>query len=342
MTDTKHLLERAARSAPDPSFELVDLHDRRRRRRGKDRILALGVGLALAAATLGLVLVVMRPHAGGVAGASGPTGASGSGITGGTGPAEGSGMVPGSLPPATRAPLVVARGRYSVQRVHLYENCDVPPEECWGGELWATWWWSQDGSGLIDVVIARGYGITEGRFGPGEFPNDNGIDVSGFPTDPVQLYDFLLARSQPDGASPAPLVSPPPDGAPQDGRMWRAITDLLEDPHVTPTVRAALLQVAAGLQGSHVMLDRIDPVGRPAYVIEMGSDDGSWIERLYVDPGSHDFLGSAWNRAGEDRPYKVWLVEMAGVADSAGEDPSETSIPDAAQISPTSSPTVEG
>ncbi len=304
MTDTRNLLDRAARTAPPARFELDDLRLRRDRRKRGDRVRSGAVGLSLAV-ILGLGAATVR----------------------GGGDVNTAMSRSPRLPAASEEPLVAADGQYYVHRVHLYGTCaNRPPGQgCWDGELRATWWWAPDDSGRIQVEVARAYGIRGGRFDAGQFPNVNGIDVSTFPTDPSALYEFLLARSRPNGASPAPLVSPPPGGAPEDGRVWRAITDLLADPHGTPAVRAALLEVASGLRGSTLEPNGIDPAGRPAHVISQAVDGD--VERLYVDPATHEYLASAMSAANEDRPYLVWLVETAGVADGVEDGPTITSIP---------------
>jgi len=131
----------------------------------------------------------------------------------------------------------------------------------------------------------------------------------------------------------------PPDGAPRDGQMWRAITDLLEDPHVTPKVRAALLDVAAGLQGARLEVGGVDPVGREADVVIFGNWGGELIERLYVDPASHDLLAITWTSEIADRPFQYYVVERAGVAASRSSEPTVAeSIPALGSPSPTFQP----
>jgi hypothetical protein len=319
MHDTRELLERAALSAPANRMVLDDLAVRRGRRRSRDRVVAIGTALALTVGAVGFAILSLRSADTSRVGSTGPTGQSE--------------RLPDNLPPPERPPLVASTGEYYVHRVHLYEFCPQRDDAtgCGGAELLATWWWSPtDDSGRIDVEIAKAYGIDEGRFGPGEFPDHNAIDVTDFPMEPGALHDFLLARSQPDGASPAPLVSPPPGGGPEDGRMWRAITDLLEDPHVTPAIRASLLEVAADLQGTKVELNASDPVGRPAHVISLALGDSGSVQRLYVDPSSHEFLASATFEPDSDTPHGVWLVETAGVAGSVEDLPTEPSIPNGA------------
>lgn len=319
MPDTKDLLERARRSAPRATFELTDLERRRDRRHARRKAGTIVVALALAAGTFGTAFLALREERAPAIGSTGTTG------TTGTGSAS-------TLPPATVAPLVADPGEYHLQRIRLDSKCRGPNDGCVQVpdeiELDVAIWWSPDESGLIDVFVGSGsYGITEGTFGPGEFPN--GIDTSGFPTDPAALAEFLLARSQDDGASPAPLVSPPPEGDPEDGRMWRAITDVLQSHRVTPALRAALIEVAAGLQGSRVELDAVDPAGRRAHVVSMTDDTGELAERIFVDPASHELLAFTSGAADGSSVRWSWVIEEAGVAPIAGEDPTETSIPPA-------------
>jgi hypothetical protein len=193
----------------------------------------------------------------------------------------------------------------------------------------ATYWWSpDDDSGRIAVDDAQAYGIEGGRFGPGTFPNHNGIDVSEYPVEPGALTEFLLERSAEDGESPAPLVTPPPEGAPRDGQLWRAITDLLADPHVTPTVRAALLDVAVGVQGTTLEPDVVDPAGRPAHAIAFGNWGGDLQERLYLDPDTHELLAQT-TASQEGVILEIYLVQHAGLTDSTetGPEPDGGSVP---------------
>jgi len=300
MPETKDLLERASRFAPDVPFGLDDVRRRGERRHRAQRIRAGVVGLTLAVVAATLAFSALQGGAGSVDSPYASTGA--------------------TLPPATRSPLVAEPGQLYYGAV-LFVRAGCPGElveECSEGDvrLDATYWWSpEDDSGRIAVDDAQAYGIEAGRFGPGEFPNPKGIDVSGFPLEPGALTEFLLERSAEDGASPAPLVTPPPEGAPRDGQLWRAITDLLVDPHVTPTVRSALLEVAAGVQGTTLETDVVDPAGRPAHAIAFGNWGGTSEERLYVDPDTHELL--AWTTSSSEGVLgEIYLVQHAGVADS--------------------------
>jgi hypothetical protein len=316
MSEERDMLERAAAKAPVPTFTVIDLRERGDRRRRLRRAGTLLVGSAVAACSI-LFAYMAIPG------------------TNGAGPAAGT----EALPPATSSPLVAGPGESYYWRVHLIGGC-VEGSCLTAGvdytELQATYWWSPDDSGRIEVETAHNYGIQAGTFQPGDFPNPNGIDVSSFPTDPSQLAAFLEARSQQDGASPVPVVTPPPAGAPNDGQMWRAITDLLQNPQVTPAVRAALLDVAAGLQGSHLDLNGTDPVGRPAYVISFGDWGGDQLEKLYVDPSTHELL--AWTvssaSAANGTYVSDFVVDAAGIPGSIGEVPKVSSIPNPAQPLP--------
>ncbi len=318
MTETHDLLERAARSAPRTDYDLEAVRERGERKRRGERIRAgvLGVTLAILGATFAFAALDR----------DGPRDPA----VGGTGPAGTTGI---TLPPPAEPPLVAEIGQYYYSAVLYRSWCpDDGGDICGGNDvtLDATTWWSPgDDSGRIEVDARENYGIEEGRFEAGAFPNVNGIDVSSFPLEPGALTTFLLQRSAEGGSSPAPLVTPPPEGAPTDGQVWRAITDLLEDPHVTPAVRAALLDVAAGLQGAHVTTDTVDPFGRPAHVVEFGNWGGSMIERLYVDPATHELL--VWTRsiASGDELFAYFVVQGAGVTDSTETGPTEqeSSVP---------------
>ena len=318
MTDTRELLERAGRSAP-PAITTSTRFSRegsRKDRGERIRAGALGVMLAILGATFAFVALD----------GDGP-GDPGAGVTGSTEP---TGI---ALPPSTEQPLVAGDGQYLYRAVLYRTGCpDVGVEVCGGNDvtLDATTWWSPgDDSGRVEVDARENYGIDEGRFEAGAFPNPNGIDVSSFPLEPGALTSFLLERSAEGGSSPAPLVTPPPEGAPTDGQLWRAVTDLLADPHVTPAVRAALLDVAAGLQGAHVTTDTVDPFGRPAHIVAFGNWGGAEIERLYVDPATHELLVWTSSLAGADLPFAYYVVQGAGVTDSIETGPTEeeSSVP---------------
>jgi hypothetical protein len=313
MSDTKDLLERAGRAAPHVPFGLDEFRRLRERRDRVRRIRAGAVGLTLAVVAASVAFTTLQ--GGEARDVDSPYASTGA-----------------TLPPATRSPLVAARGQLYYGAV-LFVRAGCAGElvdECSEGgvRLDATYWWApEDDSGRIAVDDARAYGIEAGRFGSGAFPNHNGIDVSGFPLEPAALTKFLLDRSAEDGTSPAPLITPPPEGAARDGQLWRAITDLLADPHVTPAVRAALLDVAAGVQGTTLEADAVDPAGRPAHVIAFGNWGGESEERLYVDPDTHELLAQTASSGGAI--VEIYLVQHAGLADSTetAPEPDAGSVP---------------
>jgi hypothetical protein len=312
MHDAKTLLERAERLAPTPTFTLEDLERMGTRHARRRRIGTAVFALALAAIAFGSAVVALRQPGVSTIGSSGPT---------------------ATLPPAIEAPLVAAPSDFYYRAVLLYaEGCsDVILAPCGDPtelRLDATYWWRDDDAGRIVVDQKVNYGIEPGRFEAGGFPDPNGIDVSDFPLERVALTRFLLERSAANGASPAPLVTPPPDGAPNDGQLWRAITDLLQDPHVSPTVRASLLDVAAGLQGARVQTDVTDPFERRAHVVTFGNWGGDATERLYIDPVTHELL--AWTAFSTvDDAFMVYVVQDAGVVASTemAAEPDQRSVP---------------
>jgi hypothetical protein len=313
MSDLHDLLEGARRRAPEPAFSLENLRRRRSRRDRARRAEALVVGLAVATVGFGVTFAMLREP--------------GSEIADGTHQT----VAEETLPPATAPALVAGTGEFYYRAVLLAsEGClDAPAGGicgATGNHLDATFWWARDDSGRIQVDARDGYGITEGRFGPGEYPNVQGIDASDFPQSTTELTAFLLERSAPDGTSPAPMVTPPPDGDPNDGQLWRAIADLLQDEHTTPELQAALLDVAASLTGTTVDLTADDPAGRRAYVVQMASGDGNSIDRLYVDPATHGLLAYTTLSRTSDG-YRIFLVQQAGITDSIETAPNPESGP---------------
>jgi len=297
MPDTKQLLERTARRAPNPRYEPETIRDRAGRRRRTERARATALALALTVVVGVAAFAVL---------ADGPAASVASGDAIGS----------GSLPAASIPPIVAADGEYYVHHVLLVAPCG---DACTDNDvaLDATYRWSpSDDSGRIDVESRIAFGIDPGTFAPGTFPNPNGIEVAGFPADPDEMLRFLTERSAADGASPAPNVSPAAGAPSSSGTLWRAITDLLADPHVTPAVRATLLEAAAKLPGAAIVLDDADPFGRPAHVIAFPAEGGLFDERLYVDPVTHDLLAITTALRGEDAPARYYVVASDGVVPS--------------------------
>jgi hypothetical protein len=160
-------------------------------------------------------------------------------------------------------------------------------------------WWATDASGQVRNRSTRQDKYPyppSGTYDEGSFPTYL-ADVASLSTDPTVLRREL-------------------DRAPFD---WQAL--LLEAPNATPELRAAVFDVAAGLDGVTMIEDAPDPAGRPAIALEISeSTDGdlaTW--RTYFDPATHQAI--AWtfesSRGGSARV----LIE-SGIVDAPGERPS--------------------
>ncbi|MGZ4150782.1 MAG: hypothetical protein ACXVQJ_12125, partial [Actinomycetota bacterium] len=234
------------------------------------------------------------------------------------------------LPPAVAAPLTAADGQFYVQQIRETTTCSTAscPGPDLGVDLAATLWWGLDGSGRIDASRHANFGIREGTFGPGAFPTEG--DLTSFPTDPAALRTYLVDRSAPNGASPGPGEPTPTPGVDaRTGDVWGSIEHLLADPaaygNTTPALRAALVDVAAGLPMATVDATALDPAGRQAIRIRVDAFQG--VTDVFVDPASHDLL--ALVTTFDDGWVDTYTVLRAGVADSttAMPGPRQSSIP---------------
>jgi hypothetical protein len=277
MDDSKHLLERAQANAPEAGFDLEDVHDRRGRRERRRRVGGAVVGLGLTVAIVAGAAFAMASSGDRPAGA----------MRGGS-----------SLPAPHTVPL--GPGEFSYQLIRY------PCEPCGKDTLYAESWWALDGSGRINVMEQHNYGIQDGTFGPGGFPDEG--DLSAFPTEPSALEAFLLERSGTDGASPRPDVTPAPGTPVEEGQMWLAIRDYLGSTqylNATPELRAAMLQVLSRVPMVRVETGVADPLGRPANVLRFHAYDAE-VE-VFVEPTTGDFMAMS-----EDGVTTI-LVENAGI-----------------------------
>jgi hypothetical protein len=286
MDDSKQLLERAQAHAPEAGFELDDVRDRRERRERRRRIGGAVVGLGLTVAIVAGAAFAMA--------SSGP------------GDQPVTAMGGGSLPAPHTVPL--GPGEYSYQRIRY------PCEPCGQDSLFAESWWATDGSGRIKVMEQHNYGIQEGTFGPGEFPDEG--DLSSFPSDPDALEAFLLERSGTAGASPRPDESPAPGVSLEEGQLWLAIRDYLGSTqylNATPELRASMLQVLSRDPMVQVETGVADPLGRPANVLRFHAYDAD-VE-VFAAPTTGDFMAMT-----EDG-VTTRIVESAGVVGDDHERP---------------------
>jgi len=294
MTDTKHLLERARRAAPEPSFDLEHVRARRDRHERRRRVSATVVGLGLTAAIVVGAVSVMGPVDGDDA----------------RRPLEG-------LPLGERT--VVLGDGFAYQRLRLYAVCD-PEADSSGGcdqtrpQLHLEAWWALDDSGRIRVLEQHDYGVDEGRFGTGTFPDEG--DLSAYPIEPDVLESFLLDRSAAGGASPRPDVTPAPGTSLEQGQLWLAIRDYLGSTqylNATPELRAALLRVLARQPMVSIEQRAADPLGRTAVALRFHAYGADLA--VFVDPTSGDFLAMTEHFADQDVTHVV-VVEEAGVTSS--------------------------
>ena len=298
-THSKESLRRARSSArpPEPAFER--LTQRRERKHRNGRIASELVALAVVAGlVVGGVWTLQHRPSRHVVGSSGPSGQSGV-----SGPSVG----------ATNPSLVAGPGQYYYSKVvHPIGNGPDVVEEIW---------WSTDGSGRIEVDQTNpNYGTPKSQtwgpggpewFGPGD-------DLSALSTDPSTLLQQLIARSSENGASPGPTVTLSPGLSEQTSMLWRGITNLVEAPNASPSLQAALFEVASGLDGVAVQQDVKDPVGRPAVAVSLqlggyyctGDPDTMWF-----DPGTHVLLASD----GDLGCAPQTIVVAGGISDSTSD-----------------------
>jgi len=166
-------------------------------------------------------------------------------------------------------------------------------------------WWATDGSGRERITCSNQTCVTDSSpgfvdsygspgdttYGAGQFPIDD--DLTGLSTDPDTLRQQLLERTAPSGHSPEPAFSPGPELTPgvTVGSMLDAIENILSDPNGDPALKAAVFQVAAGVQGVDVKPGVTDPVGRPATVLAIPGLDGGNGTNWYFDPTTDLLMG---------------------------------------------------
>jgi hypothetical protein len=176
-------------------------------------------------------------------------------------------------------------------------------------------WWALDGSGEVRNNNTRQDKYPNpptGVYGAGEFPAELFArkGVSRLSTDPKRLATQLQAES------------PYTDilaGHPDPERTWRVITMLLLDyPNVTPDLRAALFEVAAGLEGVRRTDHVQDPGGRSATALSFTSEQDPITWTAYFDLATRQLM--AWTSVYEgNRP--AWIVLESAVVDAPGVQP---------------------
>jgi hypothetical protein len=167
-------------------------------------------------------------------------------------------------------------------------------------------WWASDGSGEVRNRSTRQDKYPyppSGAYGEDEFPES--YDVSSLATDPEVLESQL-----------------------RDGTFEGHIALLLETPYASPELRAAVFDVASGIEGVTLIEDVHDPAGRPAIALETSERDGNDIAtwRTYFDPGTHQALAWAFETT---RGGSAWILLESAIVGAPGErpDPDEWLVP---------------
>jgi hypothetical protein len=169
-------------------------------------------------------------------------------------------------------------------------------------------WWGIDGSGEVRNRSTRQDKYPyppSGIYGRGEFPSDF-VDLLELSTDASVLADQL--RHQPWNRW---LGEPPSPDA-----LWiftRVL--LLETPLAPPELRAAVFEMASGIEGVVVMEDDLDPVGRAAIGLRFSDAENGATWMMYFDPGTHQAL--AWTYR-SDRGGESWQILESGIVAVSG------------------------
>jgi hypothetical protein len=190
-----------------------------------------------------------------------------------------------------------------------------------GGNVVEELWWGEDGSGKYQVDSTNpNYGTLNGEtWGPNDFPGvfPFETDLSELSSDPSTLLQQLQARTGATGASPEPEVTIGPALSGEESSLWRSITNLIEQGNATPSLRAAIYDVASGLPGVEARTGVEDPVGRPSVTlsVHLGSGYCSGDDTMYFDPGTHLLLASN----GDLGCSPSVIVVAGGIVDSRSE-----------------------
>jgi hypothetical protein len=314
MSDLRTELERAGRLAPPLEHDAYDrVRARRERKARRGRITAATVSLTVAVVAIAGLWSAFRPH--------------------------NAATTRGHTAAGTTADLSVGPDQYMFRRIVTYA---YGPEG--DGADWplfverdvARSWYRADDSGRsatdgqlsffteADRQADQGLGDTptpsDHTYGPGQYPQDVG-DLSSLSTDPAVLLGQLRERSGPAGSSPEPPVSPGPRQGADTGMLWGVIQSLLDVPEATPAQRAALFEVAAGLEGVRVTEAATDPVGRPATLLATTNGEGIESE-WWFDPASEQLLAQRYTVRTDANAYPngtvftIRIVAASGVSDS--------------------------
>lgn len=304
MHENHDVLERIRRQVPPPERAFERLADRRRRKMRNRR-----VGTAV------LALLV------GTAGLGGAVLAFGGGQPDDLGPGVSEGPR-----------LVAGPGEYYYSRTLRYYGDDLC-DGCSSSGLLGPWteelWFGPDGSGRAvfsenpppDGSVGYVGIVDEDRtFGPGEVPLE---DLSNLPTDPVELLDRLTVRSSPGGSSPNPIATTSPGRSQEATSLLRTLQDLFDggEQFTPPLVRAAMFEVARGIDEVETLAQTTDPVGRTAVSLRwiVQYEGPPSVVEWFFDPETKQLMAETWTQEGEILQARI--VTDAGIVSSTTEVP---------------------
>jgi hypothetical protein len=154
-----------------------------------------------------------------------------------------------------------------------------------------------EAAGRPDILPKAG-DVEVNRFGPDDAP---WVDVSALPTNPDELITALREEA----------------AVPTDDQAFAVIGSVLSQGDATPELRAALLEVAARLDGVQLIGDVTDPLGRAGVAL---AADGIERTQLVFDPETSYLLATETyqiNGDGSIDPNATWAAyEPATVVDS--------------------------
>jgi hypothetical protein len=280
MTDVRQQLRRASEHLTPPDRAFDRMLERRDRKRRRERVAAASVALVLALGVIGGGLSLLS----GLLRERGRPGSAGT--------------------EEMDSRLVLGPDEYFYLRIHSSEAVDghIRDEETW---------WALDGSGEVRNRSTRQDkypGLPTGVYDAGEFPAElfAGKDVSELSRDP----ETLAAQLRTEG--------PDADHSEPERTMDVVNMLLLDYPNVTPELRAALFELAAGLEGVRRTEHVEDPAGRSATALSFVSREvqGTWTE--YFDPTTRQLM--AWTWVYKDNRPALVVLESA-IVDSPGVQP---------------------
>jgi hypothetical protein len=276
MDDVRERLRRASELVTPLDRPFDRLIERRDRKRRSQRLISATLAFGIASAVVGGGVILLSRMGDHVPGA------------------EGTGW-------RSTKELAMQPGDYFYLRIESSEEEDghIRDEETW---------WGIDGSGEVRNRSTRQDKYPyppSGIYGRGEFPSDF-VDLLELSTDASVLADQL--RHEPWNRW---LGEPPSPDA-----LWiftRVL--LLETPLAPPELRAAVFEMASGIEGVVVMEDDLDPVGRAAIGLRFSDAENGATWMMYFDPGTHQAL--AWTYR-SDRGGESWQILESGIVAVSG------------------------